>query len=293
MRTSAQGRTALAALTAILAITASWWALALWPVGDAAPEWFRRTRDVCFGTRGNSLPNAGGWLLLIGQPAGMVALLFAVWGSDVRRGFALATARFTGQVVVGAVMALTVVGLAGTVARVRGADAEPFSTGASSELAAALTRVNDAAPALSLIDQSGQVVTIEAFRGRPVLVSFAFAHCETMCPLTVSDVLTATRALGDHSPVVLLITLDPWRDTPSRLPSIATQWGVDDDARVLSGDPDVVERVLNAWRVPRVRNQKTGDLSHPALVYVIGANGRITYVVNGGSETIVAAVRAL
>ena len=54
-----------------------------------------------------------------------------------------------------------------------------------------------------------------------------------------------------------------------------------------------VEQALNGWRIPRVRNEKTGDLSHPSMVYVIGRDGRIAYVVNGTAEQIEAAVRAL
>ncbi len=153
--------------------------------------------------------------------------------------------------------------------------------------------MNDAAPALALTDQTGREVTLESSRGRPVIVAFAFAHCETVCPLVVADVMTARRRLGPEAPPALIVTLDPWRDTPSRLASIARQWGLDADAHVLSGAPDEVERTLNRWRVPRVRNEKTGDISHPSIVYVIGANGRIAYVVSGNADAISAAVRAL
>ena len=153
--------------------------------------------------------------------------------------------------------------------------------------------MNDAAPALALTDQNGRDVTLESYRGRPVLVAFAFAHCQTVCPLVVADVMAARRQLGDDPPAVLIVTLDPWRDTPSRLASIAKQWGLDGDAHVLSGTPEDVDRTLNGWRVPRVRNQETGDISHPSIVYVIGADGRIAYVVSGNADAISAAVRAL
>jgi cytochrome oxidase Cu insertion factor (SCO1/SenC/PrrC family) len=92
---------------------------------------------------------------------------------------------------------------------------------------------------------------------------------------------------------VLIVTLDPWRDTPGRLPSMARQWHVSGDAHVLSGPPEFVQRTLNAWRVPRVRNEKTGDISHPSMIYVVGADGRIAYVVSGGADAVAAAVRAL
>jgi protein SCO1 len=291
---SARGRawTALGALGLVLGIAAAWWALALWPVGPDAPHWLLRTREVCFGATADSLPHAGGWMLLIGQPLSLIVLLAVVWGTELRAGLGLAMARAGGQVAVGAVVAALIAGLSGVVVRVRAAGEEPFSTGAA-DMAARLTRVNDAAPALALTDQSGRLVTLDDFRGRPVIVTFAYAHCQTVCPLIVADVMAARREAGNEPPAVLVITLDPWRDTPGRLPSIASAWELVGDARVLSGPPDDVERVLSAWRVPRTRNLKTGDIAHPSMVYVVNAQGRITYVIGGDSRAISAALRAL
>jgi protein SCO1/2 len=284
--------TPVSALAAIAAITASWWALALWPVGGSAPEWFVRTRDVCFGTTPEGLPNAAGWLLLVGQPAGMLGLLAVVWGRELREGLARTMARMPGQVAVGVVSAALVAGLSGVVVRVRTAGQEPFATGAA-DVAAQLNRLNDPAPALALTDQDGRSVSLQSLRGRPVLVTFAYAHCATVCPVIVSEVLSARRQAGDDAPPALVVTLDPWRDTPSRLRSIADRWNVDGGTHMLSGQPDEVERVLNAWRVPRARNEKTGDISHPSLVYIVDAAGRIAYVVTGDAGTIVAALRTL
>jgi protein SCO1 len=287
-----RARAAVTVLATILAITASWWALALWPVGAEAPGWLLRTREVCFGSRADTLPSAAGWLLLVGQPVSMVILLVTIWGEELRAGLTLATARAAGQLALGVGLALVVAGLGAVVVRVHTANAEPFATG-TIDVAAQLTRVSDVAPAVSLTDQFGREISLESFRGRPVIVTFAFAHCETVCPLIVADVLAARRQIDSVPPPVLVVTLDPWRDTPSRLRSIATSWRLDPDAHVLSGPPDVVERTLNAWRVPRARNQKTGDISHPSIVYIVDADGRIAYVVTGGVEGILAAVRAL
>lgn len=292
MSDSGRARIAIAALAAIVAVTAAWWALALWPAGDTTPEWVLRTREVCFGTTEDGLPNAGGWLLLIGQPLGMVGFLAIAWGEELRAGLTAAMSRTAGQLAIGAAAALVIAGLSGAVVRVRTAGLEPFSTGAG-DIAAQLTRVNDAAPALALVDQEGREITLDAFRGRPVLVGFAFAHCPTVCPMVVSDMLGAQRTLAGESPVVLIVTLDPWRDTPARLPAMAQQWGLPAGAHVLSGAIATVERTLNAWRVPRVRNEKTGDIVHPAIVYVVDANGRIAYAVSGSAQAISAAVRAL
>ena len=292
MNRAAGERAARAALGGVIAVTAAWWALALWPVPADAPDWILLTRAVCFGARANTLPDGAGWLVLIGQPIGMLALLHVAWRRELRAGIARLMAQAAGQLAVGAVLAFVVIGLTATVVRVRSEAIEPFSTGAM-DLAAQLTRVNDPAPAFSLVDQSGQPVTLDAYRGRPVIVTFAFAHCETICPRVVSDVLSAQRRLEDRRPVVLVITLDPWRDAPGRLPSIASSWQLGTDAHVLSGPAEVVDRTLNAWRVPRTRNQKTGDISHPPIVYVVGPDGRFSFVVSGNADAIAAAVRTL
>jgi protein SCO1/2 len=292
MRATSRAWVALAALGAIVVITASWWALALWPPSDA-PAWLVLTRETCFGTAATGLPDAGGWLALTGQPLGMLLVLFAGWGRDVKAGLRAAMERVTGQLVVGAAAALLIAGVLGVVVRVRVADARPFATSRTEAVASQLNRLNDAAKPISLVDQSGRTVTLEQFRGRPVIVTFAYAHCETVCPLLVSEVLGARDALTSRKPVVLIVTLDPWRDMPSRLPSIAARWGASGDVHVLSGVPDSVERVLNAWRIPRARNELTGDLSHPSVVYVIGPDGRIAYAVSGSQEVVRAAVEAL
>ena len=292
MTAASRAWVALAALAVILTITASWWALALWPTADA-PAWLVLTRETCFGTAATGLPDAGGWMALTGQPLGMLLVLFAGWGHDVRAGLRAALQRVSGQLVVGVATALLIAGVFGLVVRVSVGDARPFASSPTEEVARHLNRLNDTPKPLSLVDQSGRTVTLGQFHGRPVLVTFAYAHCETVCPVLVSEVLGARDALASPKPVVLIVTLDPWRDTPSRLGAIAERWGATQDVHVLSGVPDSVERVLNAWRVPRARNERTGDVSHPSVVYVIGADGKIAYVLSGGQPVIRAAVEAL
>ena len=79
---------------------------------------------------------------------------------------------------------------------------------------------------------------------------------------------------------VLVVTLDPWRDTPRTLPTLANGWNLGANAHVLSGPVDDVMAVLDQYNVPRQRDEKTGDVTHPALVYVLDKNGDLAYGFN-------------
>jgi protein SCO1/2 len=141
-----------------------------------------------------------------------------------------------------------------------------------------------AAPALDLVDQEGRLVRTSDLRGKTVLVTFAYGHCETVCPVIVRDLQEVRRRIGNEAPPLLVVTLDPWRDTPGRLPGMAAAWHLETGSRVLSGGVDRVEAVLSAWQVPRRRNPTTGELIHPALAYVVSPVGRITHLTDGSLE---------
>ena len=57
---------------------------------------------------------------------------------------------------------------------------------------------------------------------------------------------------------------------------------------MLGGEVAEVEAVLTAWNVARRRDEKTGEVIHPSLVYIVDAAGRIAFAATGGSETLVA-----
>jgi cytochrome oxidase Cu insertion factor (SCO1/SenC/PrrC family) len=295
-------RAALLALAFLALATAGWWALALWPAPNEPPEWLARARWVCFNAAPSGLPSASGWLLLIGEPLGLGVALWAAFGRSVRSGVrALARSR-AGRVLACACAAHFALGAVAAGARIatlaRPERAELVALDASRLDVAAFPRLDRPAPALGLVDQRGARVELASLRGRPALVTFAFAHCETVCPALVSQALAvqrAARAAGDAArvPRVAIVTLDPWRDTPSRLPALAASWQLGEDALVLSGSPDAVNAALDAWRVPRERDASTGQLAHPALVYVLDADGRIAFTANGDARLLEALLARL
>lgn len=274
----------------VLAVTVAWWALALWPLPSDSPEWLTRTRAVCFGASATGAPDAAGWIALIVQPAVMFGIVIAGWGAELRavaRRIARSPLASTGAMALGLVL---VVGATFLVRQV-GERVEPAPVLASDVVAA-----SGPAPELTgLVDHHGLPLSLDRFRGRPLFVTFAFGHCETVCPLVVAGALEARRRLvsaGESAPALIVVTLDPWRDTVSRLPNLARRWRLDENAFAASGDVTAVENVLDAWGVSRSRNTRTGDVVHPPVVHVVSETGVRLGAGTGDPGALVALTRA-
>jgi cytochrome oxidase Cu insertion factor (SCO1/SenC/PrrC family) len=220
----------------------------------------------------------------------MVVLVMAIWGRELRVGLFAALRSWGGRVALGSLCAV-VASAAGLVAW-RVADARAAADVAA-DAGGTVVPLDGPAPPLRLTDQRGSPFDLARLQGRPALVLFAFAHCRTVCPLLVRDALAAQRAEGTGAAVVI-VTLDPWRDTPSRLPHLARQWQLRRDAWVLSGSVTEVEATLDAWRIERSRSQVDGDVVHAARIFIVDREGRLAYATTGGgAPTLVRLLRSL
>jgi cytochrome oxidase Cu insertion factor (SCO1/SenC/PrrC family) len=263
------------ALAGVLVVTAAWWALALWPLPATAPGWLSRTRAVCFGSTPSGLPDVQGWMLLFLQPALMLAQVIAIWGRDLAADMRGMAGSRPGRLALAGLAITLLLGAGAAAARVRAASGMAARVAEPSPTNPGWARVDRAAPPLELVGSGGAPVRLADLRGRTVLVAFAFAHCQTACPRLVHEVLAAQRAIGD--PAVIVVTLDPWRDTPSRLESIEERWQMEEGARVVSGSVPQVVAVLDAWGIERSRNPRNGDLVHIPRVFVVDREGNLAY----------------
>ncbi|MFE2875563.1 SCO family protein [Streptomyces roseus] len=76
-------------------------------------------------------------------------------------------------------------------------------------------------PELVLTDTTGKQWNLrEQTKGKPTLIYFGYTHCPDVCPLTVSNIAVAKKALpkADQDNLqVVFVTTDPERDTPDSL----------------------------------------------------------------------------
>lgn len=272
----------LGAVGFVLAVSAAWWTLALWSV-PGAPEWLERTRAVCFNLTETGLPDAKGWLLLLGQPPTMLAMLMVGWGAEVRASLGRLVSFSGGRLVALAVVTMVFTGGALAVRTVLNAQLPDVAWGSDEPAPETYPRLDRPWPAgEDLVDQTGTHFGSDRLDGRPALVTFAFGHCATLCPAVVHQARATRLELGPEWRIVVF-SLDPWRDTPSRLSALVDQFELDGTADfVVSGDVEAVNDHLDAWGIPRVRDESTGDITHPGIVYLVDRSGAIAFQSTGG-----------
>lgn len=139
-------------------------------------------------------------------------------------------------------------------------------------------------PALdfALADADGRPVRLSDFRGRIVLLYFGFTYCPDICPATLTDLARAMETLGEQAreTQVIMISIDPERDTPQRMAEYARAFH--EDFLGLSGAPDDIAAIAGPFGVYyEKRPDATGEhytMAHTATVTVIDREGYVRLV---------------
>ena len=258
---------------------AAWVGLALAPVPEA-PAWLTLTRDVCFGTLNNGLPDTHGWISLA-APIPMLVALLILMGKDLKGQLSrLARAPLGLVVVVGVLlMPCLTVGYAGLRVAQAPRLAPPPELGPLPE---DYPMVTEPCPVFSLQDQTGRPFDQTRLQGEVTLLTFAYAHCQTVCPGLLGNLSQMARET--HARVVV-ITLDPRRDTCGSLAGLARVWDLPAGSVMLGGEVGEVEKVISDFAVPIQRNLQTGEITHPALVYVFDSKAQLRYRFSSPSQS--------
>ena len=83
-------------------------------------------------------------------------------------------------------------------------------------------------PDLQLVDQDGRPIGRTDLDGNWHLVFFGFTHCPDICPATLQQLSMARQQLielGAEVPEIILVTVDPERDTPKVMASYVGHFG--------------------------------------------------------------------
>lgn len=164
----------------------------------------------------------------------------------------------------------------------------------------ALSRPRDV-PAFDLIDERGRPTALSALRGKWVAMVPSMTLCHEVCPMTTGVLMqlaSELRHAGLAARVALVeVTVDPWRDTPSRLRAYRRLTGA--DFAMLTGTPSEIHRIWKFFgvyykRVPQdnppdvdwlTHRPEAFDVEHTDGVFLLDPAGQERVVEEGTPDT--------
>jgi len=128
------------------------------------------------------------------------------------------------------------------------------------------------------MSHAGEEVSSSDFPNQILVVFFGYTSCPDVCPLTLSHLSQAFREMEEEGERIqlLLVTVDPARDTPERLRQYLERFHP--SFLGLTGSEEDIREVADAFGAFFARNGE-GDsytVDHTARTFVIDPSGRIS-----------------
>jgi cytochrome oxidase Cu insertion factor (SCO1/SenC/PrrC family) len=156
-------------------------------------------------------------------------------------------------------------------------------------------------PDFTLVSQTGDSVRLADLRGQVWIGDFIFTNCASTCPMMTSQLVKLSGALAGVDRVRLVsFSVDPDRDTPSRLAEYAAGYGAQPERWLfLTGDKAAIRRLsVEGFHLP-VGDATPADLAagaepvlHSTRFVLVDAQGHIRGYYDGGDEAALERLRA-
>jgi protein SCO1/2 len=149
-------------------------------------------------------------------------------------------------------------------------------------------------PAFTLRDERDEPFTRERLLGRTSLLFFGFTHCPDICPATLQQLALARKQLQEQDlaaealPQIVLISVDPDRDTPEKLAEYVSYFG--DGVVAATGSVEALtglSSALGVWfgKEPSGEDEDDYTVSHSTAVLVIGEDASFRAVFSAPHKT--------
>ena len=130
--------------------------------------------------------------------------------------------------------------------------------------------------AFLLTGSDGQPFSSERLAGKPYALFFGFTHCPDVCPTTLARLARLRSQLGKGADAfaIVLVSVDPERDTPAEMARYAGLFGT--PVIALSGSTPAIEGVKKQFGVYSEKVPQPGAdyaVDHTATVFLIDKAG--------------------
>ena len=149
----------------------------------------------------------------------------------------------------------------------------------------------------NLISHEGKSVSDKVFTLKPTILFFGFTNCPEVCPTTLYEISSWIEELNlsNKQIQVLFITLDPNRDTVSKLNGYLSNF--DERFLGLTGKEEDIIKLSNAWGIYRKIVPMDDDYSidHTSTIFLINKDQTIkgTIAYREASEVAISKIKNL
>lgn len=129
-----------------------------------------------------------------------------------------------------------------------------------------------------LLNQAGEPVGLDLYRGHPVMITMFYASCPAACPLLIDTLRAVERSLDKQQLSrlrVLMISIDPERDTPQALTELAKTRRIDLSRWTLATADEATVRKIAALLSIQYRRLPSGEFNHSSVITVLSPEGEI------------------
>lgn len=137
-----------------------------------------------------------------------------------------------------------------------------------------------------------QRLTEKDLKGKVVLVYFGYTYCPDVCPITMAELalMKSTLTTQDQEQIqVLMISVDPHRDTSQRLEQYLTAFGM--GAIGVTGTEkeiaDIAKRYRVSYQIEKPKNPNNPEfyeVMHAEGIYVFDQQGRATFLASNSHD---------
>ena len=132
-------------------------------------------------------------------------------------------------------------------------------------------------PGLSLTNQNGEPVAVDQLKGQWSLLFFGYTFCPDICPATLAQLRQLKGMLSAEEQAKLrmvLVTVDPKRDTPQQLKQYLTYF--DPAFQGLTGEAADIQKLANGVSIPYIpadTSKENYTVDHSGNLVIIGPDG--------------------
>ncbi|HUJ92507.1 MAG TPA: SCO family protein [Gaiellaceae bacterium] len=136
------------------------------------------------------------------------------------------------------------------------------------------------APGFTLTDQSGKPVSLAAYRGRPVIVTFIDPLCRNFCPLeakVLNDV--ESRLPAAQRPAIVAVSVNLWANKRSYLLQDVRKWQLTPEWRWGVGDEQRLSKVWSAYQITvlaqtrKIAGVTVHEITHTEGAFIVDPTG--------------------